>query len=80
MHLKFSLYVFSQAPAIAYCGCQELPLLGSPPSAPHYSSPEPPERSWQETYPKLGDEDVRDAAQNSHKVEDVPGIAEIVLE
>lgn len=39
-----------------------------------------PERSWWETYPKLSHEDIGDAAQNSHKVEDVPGIAEIILE
>lgn len=32
------------------------------------------------TYPKFSHEDVGDAAQNSHKVEDVPGIAKIILE
>jgi len=53
--------------------CQQL----LPPTS---AAPSHPERSWQETYPKLGDEDVCDAAQNSHKVEDVPGIAEIILE
>ena len=48
------------------------------------TSPSParncPEGSWRDTYPKLGHEDVGDAAQNSHKVEDVPGIAKIILE
>lgn len=31
------------------------------------------------TYPELGHQDVRDAAQHRHEVEDVPGVAEIIL-
>lgn len=56
------------------------PIASGRPSPTPRPRLEPPERSWRETYPKLRHEDVGDAAQNSHKVEDVPGITEVILE
>lgn len=46
---------------------------------PRHLQPGAPARSQRDTHPKLRDENVRDAAQDCHEVEDVPGVTEVIL-